>query len=190
MQRVRFSPRLGIRLVLLLLSVALAAWLGGCTEAAAPTEAPAAEAASPLSPVASPLPTPTSVPAISSSEGTGVITGRLLLILEDGRIVPVPDVVMAAAEVLTNDQGEEKVVGYDRTGSPKDQTDENGFFAIVDVPPGRYGLILDTVMTSFLLSMPDQSGDMLITIEPGTQADMGELTYDMLPLVNLPPGAQ
>lgn len=137
---------------------------------------------SPLSsPLAQPTPTATPIPRFETEEGTGVVTGYLLLQTEEG-VKPVYDVVIALAPILRDAAGNEAVVGYDRIGAPRDITDENGFFAITGVPPDRYGFILDVVVSSYLLAQPDGSGDMLITMEGGEQIDMGPLVYHMLPL--------
>jgi hypothetical protein len=129
----------------------------------------------------SPLQIPTEIPRIETAEGTGAVTGYLVLRTAEGD-KPVVDVKIGLAEVMTDSLGREAVIGYDNIGAPADVTDANGFFAIADVPPGRWGFILDTVWSSYMLRTPGVDEDMLITVEPGGQNDMGVLWYENLPL--------
>lgn len=162
------------------------------TPAAAPDQ-PAAESPlaapnqSPLAQPSSPLGTPTEVPQVETAPGTGAVTGMLLLHTEAGE-VPVSGEIVALGTVLTNTEGLEVAVRYnpqtrdDAPTSPKTITDENGFFVFSDVPPGRYGIVLDIVLSSFILRKPGTTEDLFITVEPDTQLDMGPLVYDDLPL--------
>lgn len=152
---------------------------------AQPNESPLAQPAeSPLAlPNVSPLATPTAVPRVETEPGTGAVTGVLMVRTETG-VEPVAGVIIAVADVLTNTESAEAVAAfrYQAQASPQTNTDENGFFAISNVPPGRYGLVLDMVMTSFILRQPGVNEDMVVTVEADAQVDMGPLVYDKLPL--------
>jgi hypothetical protein len=150
--------------------------------AASAAESPLPQPISPLDQPTSPLATPTAIPAFDTEEGTGVVTG-ILLIQDENGAKPVANMIIALAETMQNDAGIEAVVAYDPMRSPQGTTDENGFFAIVDVPPGRYGFIMDTVITSYMLRTPGVDEDMLVDVVPGEQIDMGVLAYDALPIM-------
>jgi hypothetical protein len=49
---------------------------------------------------------------------------------------------------------------------------------LADVIPDRYGLILDTVISSVLLNEPDDNEPFLITAEAGKTLDLGDLDFD------------
>lgn len=154
---------------------------------AAPNTSPlAAPNTSPLDlPNTSPLATP--VAHLETAPGTGVVTGVLLVRTETGE-VPVEGENVGLGSVLTNEKGQEAVVRYtpqtrdDMQTSPKTITEESGFFAFRDVPPGRYGLVLDAVLKIILLPRPGLNEDLFFTVEAGQQIDLGPLVYDDLPV--------
>lgn len=114
---------------------------------------------------AGPVPTP--------AEDRAVLTGRLLV---EGK--PVFNVYIALAEVVLDEEGQERVVSYDQFNAPKGLTDADGNFVLSGIVPGRYGLILDTVISSVLLNEPDNNNPFLVTAEAGETVDLGELDYD------------
>ena len=115
-----------------------------------------------------PIPTPGST--------WGILTGTLL---ENGK--PVTDYSLYLAEIITNEAGEEAIVKLNRSTSPRAFLDENGNFVFSNIKPGRYGLILDFVLNSFLLHYPGSEEQILVTIEAEDILDIGELDYDTLP---------
>jgi hypothetical protein len=115
----------------------------------------------------------TSGPVPTPAEDSAVLTGRLLV---EGK--PVFNVYIALAEVVLDEQGQERVVSYDQFNAPKGLTDADGKFVLVDVIPGRHGLILDTVISSVLLNEPDDNKPFLITAEAGKTLDLGDLDFD------------
>lgn len=157
------------------------------TPAATPeaqAESPLAQPESPLAqPNVSPLATPVSVPHVETAPGTGVVTGVLLVRSGQGA-VPVAGMIVAAANVLTNTEDADAVAAfrYSPQESPYVNTDDQGLFIIRDVPPGRYGLVLDLTMNSFILRKPGVNEDLVFTVEADQQVDLGTLLYDDLPL--------
>ncbi|MCC6165595.1 MAG: hypothetical protein IT329_00065 [Caldilineaceae bacterium] len=157
-----------------------------------PAATPKAQPESPLarapeSPLAqpnvSPLATSTSVPRVETAPGTGAVTGVLLVRSEQGE-VPVAGMIIAVADALTSTENAGAIAAfrYRAQESPQTNTGENGFFVISNVPPGRYGLVLDLVATSYILRKPGVNEDLVITVEPDAQVDLGPLVYNELPL--------
>ncbi len=133
------------------------------------------------------LPTPTPVPtidlaAIQVTPDRGALVGVLLVRGTSGEMRPVANTKLALGEILTDEDGNERIVGYDPAAAPSTITDENGAFVLEDVPPGRYGLVLDIVMSSFLL-FDEGSGDPLfVEVTAGEITDVGVLEYEALPI--------
>jgi hypothetical protein len=61
-------------------------------------------------------------------------------------------------------------------------TDENGYFKFVNVQPGRYGMIIDTGISSSLVMMPNSPNEAIkIQVESKSKIDMGTMDYTELP---------
>ncbi len=86
--------------------------------------------------------TPGSIPTPGNE--TGVITGKFL-----GDDKPVVDVILYLAEVKKDEEGREMLAAYSIFNSPTAYTDRNGRFVYSNVLPGKYGLVWDTVVSSF-----------------------------------------
>ena len=124
------------------------------------------------------------VSASSSPEArsvTGDVTGALFLRTGDG-LQPVVDVKLVIGETLSDDEGTERIVAYDPSAAPVAYTDSDGRFTFEDVQTGRYGLILDLVMGSFLLYQEGTENVILFDITVGETTDLGDLEYTELPL--------
>jgi hypothetical protein len=52
----------------------------------------------------------------------------------------------------------------------------------MNVPPGRYVLIIDNVTSVSLLMDPTGNQAILLTLEPGDKKDLGVLDYTDLPI--------
>lgn len=113
--------------------------------------------------------------------GTGALTGVLLLRTEDG-VQPVAEIKLAIGETLSDDEGTERVVAYDPSTAPITYTDASGRFVFEDLQSGRYGLILDMVLSSFLLYQEGTLNPILFAITDGETTDLGSLEYSELPL--------
>ncbi|MYC96798.1 MAG: hypothetical protein F4X14_17670 [Caldilineaceae bacterium SB0661_bin_32] len=119
--------------------------------------------------------------SLENAAGSGALTGVLLLKTEDG-FQPVADVKLAIGETLSDDEGTERVVAYDPSTAPITYTDASGRFMFEDLESGRYGLILDIVMSSFLLYQEGTLDAVLFEITDGEMTDLGNLEYSDLPL--------
>lgn len=170
---------------------------------AAPAATPTAtQPESPLDAPNSPLPTATPqavVPAAvaenviplgapinpQTTETTGAATGRIFIHNDQG-FRPVTNVIVALAAVITGEDGVERAAGYDAANAPRNNIRDDGAFVIENVPPGRYGVILDAVITSILIKEAENpENSLVITVEAGKVTDLGDLVYASLALPGL-----
>lgn len=128
-------------------------------------------------PITGPSTEPSSLDALAVTQDVklGLLTGTLLL-----NNNPLPDVPLYLGRLVTDDQGRELVAGYDRTSLLRGVTDENGKFVIMNIPEGRYGLILDIITQAYLLDTPDGSQSLLFSVTNGQTTDLGVLDYSKL----------
>jgi hypothetical protein len=120
---------------------------------------------------------PIVVPTPSSGE-VGVVAGTLYRVDEGGNRVPYPAATIYLGTV-TASGGVDAMVALDRTTAPAAITNGLGQFAFADVPPGRYGLMLQSLEGALLLNNPDDGGDMVIEVAGGQTVEMGELAYPL-----------
>lgn len=96
----------------------------------------------------------------------------------------VPEVKLYLAPAIKDEKGQEAFVGFDRQSPLQSITDSQGCFAFYDIPVGRYGLVLDDIISSYLLMRPDGQDAMLVVItDETTLQDLGQLIYDSLPVI-------
>ena len=154
----------------------------------APTVALTEQPVSPLQQPASPLPsgstdvTSTQASAAENVPSTsGVVEGSITVNLKAGP-KPLATTIIALAELIPDENGKPKVAGYSASSAPRTISDEQGFFKIEDVKPGTYALILDSVISSYLLSDPVSGDSILVEVNGGKVTDIGHLEYDKLPV--------
>ena len=119
--------------------------------------------------------------SLKTTADTGALTGVLILQTEDG-LKPVADIKIAIGETLSDDEGTERVVAYDPSTAPVAYTDSTGRFVFEELQSGSYGLILDIVLSSFLLYKEGTPDAILFDITAGEVTDLGRLEYSELPL--------
>jgi hypothetical protein len=112
---------------------------------------------------------------------SGVVVGSIFV---NG--TPAQDLMLYLGEVMVDEKGQEMVASYDRSNSPRAYTNAEGQFVFSDIRPGRYGLILDTVLSSFLLFQPDAEKALLFDVKAGEQTEVGDMNYDELPIPERP----
>lgn len=120
------------------------------------------------------------VPAPASAQ-VGVVTGRILR--RDIGAAETANEPFSAdlylGKVLSSTQGEAGLVQLDPTIAPRATIDTQGLFAFTDVPPGQYGLFLNTPQGAILLNMPTDGSAMVADVKGGDVIDLGELSYEL-----------
>jgi hypothetical protein len=135
----------------------------------------------------SPLSTPEAVAVVTTpGADAGTVTG-VLMVGTGQNAKPTVNVVLYLAATIKDTSGKETIAGMDRVRSPRANTDGQGRFVFTNVPPGRYGFVLDVVTNSYLLHQPDTGESLVISVTPGKATDLGTLRYDTLPLQGTPP---
>lgn len=159
--------------------VAVSGMLFGCKASPTPS--------STLSPVVSPLTSPLVTesgeapvqvvePFVVPMPGAdmSVVTGQIVDQLT-GK-APLEGVVYLGK--LTSMDTGAPIVSLHKNEDPRAIPNPDGFFAITDVPPGEYGVILLTPDISFLLDK-DNGDSLLIEIKAGETLDVGKLWVTM-----------
>ncbi|MBV9790483.1 MAG: hypothetical protein JOZ51_19985 [Chloroflexi bacterium] len=81
-------------------------------------------------------PTPT-VPAPSGDNAT--VSGQ---VVSNTNQAPIKETVIQLAQIYRDPNTQQAVYALDLARAPGTFTDQNGFFAITDVPPGEYAIIV------------------------------------------------
>jgi len=118
---------------------------------------------------------PIIVPQPASGE-VGITTGTLYRIDGENRI-PITNATLYLGALLQTAEGVDAMVQMDRNVAPKTITNGLGQFLFLDLPPGRYGLMLDAIEGALLLNQPDDGTDLIIEVTGGQVNDLGELAY-------------
>lgn len=191
----------------LFIGVIAAALLGACSQPAAQPEPSATPAASggttesypgptssgvypgPTAAVSSAYPGPGGEPATPTidtsplvvpqpaSDQVGVVTGTLYRVDATGQREPLRGATLYLGLIIRTADGTEAMAQMDRGSSPRAVTNGLGQFAFIDVPPERYGLMLDTIQGTLLLNDPEDGSDFVIDVTGGETAELGELAY-------------
>lgn len=144
-------------------------------------ESPMSPLDAPESPLATPVVVePPSLPT-ETQDGTGAFIGRIMINNAAG-VRPVQNMKVALADVLRDEDGTPLIAGYEAAVAPKTATDELGRFAMNNIEPGTYAIILDAVITSVLLADPATGDPILIEITDGDVTDIGRVDYESLAL--------
>ncbi len=121
-----------------------------------------------------PLPSPTPIPTPIPTKGaiTGQLIGR-----ESGE--PAGGLVVYLGEVSYMQPSSIPVVTMKQQASPHTMADESGHFAFSDLEPETYALILWTPAKSFVINDPETGQGLLVTVEAGVIAELGEIIVDL-----------
>jgi hypothetical protein len=96
---------------------------------------------------------------------------------------PVAYTVFFLADVMKDPKtGLELGTSLDRNNAPKAVSAKDGQIEFVNVPPGRYGLILLDGTSTYLLVNPDDGKAILLTVTAGSLIDLKQLKFINLPI--------
>ena len=158
------------RVVLIALLLVLALGGAGCggPDTATPTESPLATPATTV--LDSPVPTPevafVPTPLPEPGEGLGSVTGRLID-RETGDTITGLAVYLASIGPNT--------IMIQQNSSPHVIPDAEGYFALLDVEPKEYAIVLWTPHNSLVVTTPDDESTFVLQVEAGKITDVGEL---------------
>lgn len=113
-----------------------------------------------------PVPTPAS--------GLAVVHGRIYDIATDQ---PIYDgVLVYLSKVVATNSTDMDAVSLDRENDPNVVPDIEGGFAIADVPPGRYGIVVQGPLNQYMTRFGDnRNKDVIIVVEAGQTLDLGKI---------------
>ena len=113
-------------------------------------------------------PTPT-VPAPSGDNAT--VSGQ---VVSNTNQAPIKETVIQLAQIYRDPNTQQAVYALDLARAPGTFTDQNGFFAITDVPPGEYAIIVgDYYGTNVVVQQGDDA--QIFTTEAGKALNVGAL---------------
>jgi hypothetical protein len=116
-------------------------------------------------------------PTSTSDPQMGSVLGKLLI-----NNSPVINISLYLAEVIKDASGRDIVAGLEPAKAPYAETDDQGNFAFINIPAGRYALILDVVINQYLLHDPNTNDPIIVQVESGNEVSLGDLNFDSLPL--------
>jgi hypothetical protein len=115
-------------------------------------------------------PTPFTVPEPGSD--TGVVTG-ILVDVETGEPMAFQSVYLGFKIFLTPGPGYS--YGLQETTSPHSLTTPDGEFAIADVPPGEYIVMIFTPFGASVIMQPNSDRELEVVVVAGEVVDLGSL---------------
>lgn len=104
----------------------------------------------------------------------------------NGSYLPFKHMDFYITPIISDPTGEYRVTGLDRAKDVGAQTDDQGFVAFPNVPPGDYALIIDNVTQGWLLPETTGKGAMTVKVEAGKLTDLGTLKFQSLPVTPVP----
>jgi hypothetical protein len=113
-----------------------------------------------------PVPTP--------GDETGVVHGELYNLDTDEPIYE--GITVYLSNVIPTDNPEMDAVSLDPASDPNVIPDREGGFAFADVPPGRYGIVVQGPLNKYVARYADdQQEDVIITVEAGQTVELGRV---------------
>jgi len=118
-----------------------------------------------------PEPIPTRLAGATDVKGTVLLNG-----------VAVYNKLFYLAPIIPDENGRDVVAALDVKTSPHAISDPQGGVMFYNVVPGRYGLILDTIRTSYLLHYPVTNKQIVIEVVADQVFDLGVVDFETLPI--------
>jgi hypothetical protein len=106
----------------------------------------------------------------------GNVTGKILL---NGQPVVAS---LFLAKIGADAKGTELVASFSAGESPRVEIDPQGNFVFVNIPAGRYALVIYTGVSGFLATLPGKEEAVTMTVDAGKTTDLGTMDYKELPL--------
>ena len=123
--------------------------------------------------------TATQSPTSTPDPTKGSVTGILQL-----KGVPVTDARLYLADILNDEEGNEIAASFDPANSPVSFTNSDGNFTFTNINPGRYSLILNNSINSYMLFIPNTQDNLIVEVSVSQIFNFGTLNYDDLPIIN------
>jgi len=122
----------------------------------------------------SPLAEPGDFAVPTPADDAAVVWGQI--VDEQTGFAP-PECSIALGRLMEMDSGV-PVVSLHRDDAPVATPSTEGWFAIADVPPGEYGMVLVTPDVSFLLDN-GKGGSLMLDLEAGDAVSLGQILVSM-----------
>lgn len=103
----------------------------------------------------------------------GLVKGKLVFrSFWDGKYL------LHLAPIIQDKEGNDVIVKFDRSDTIVSEPTSDGDFEFINVPAGRYGLVFDTISTSFLITNPDGETTLIINVNGNETVDLGKVNFD------------
>jgi hypothetical protein len=117
------------------------------------------------------------LPALEMTPGTGAVEGQFLL---NG--APVSGMNFYLASFILDSEGKEHSASINPQTSPLAVSDSTGMVRFNNVPLGKYGVVLEVDISSYLLLTPQGDQGLSVTVEEQKVSNLGQLDYQDLPI--------
>lgn len=119
---------------------------------------------------------PTRTPLPKPSANTGTVSGRIIQASTGG---PLQGPAIYLADVAPMTPGPDYLITIQQNSSPHVLMDRDGYFALMNLKPGTYGLVIWSPIQSAIVPDPTKNlKELLVTVKPGEITDVGELVVD------------
>ncbi len=107
---------------------------------------------------------------------SGVIHGVLARADNDTVLKGIDIAAVYLAELEPAPPDVPAIVGVDKNEAPSAIPDDNGVFIFTDVPSGTYAIMVDTILSEYLVRGADApEDDLLFDVAPGQTVDIGRV---------------
>jgi hypothetical protein len=124
------------------------------------------------------IPSGTPTPTVTPDATMGAVSGILLR----NNKPPASEIILYLAEIIKDAKGNDRLASFSPVDSPSTTTDAQGNFRFANIKPGKYQLVLYTVINAYFLYYPGEKKEIIVTIEPAKTVELGSLNYDTLPI--------